>query len=357
MGRKKDSAEVKPEVKPAAKKEEEEEEKPEDPPIVKALKELDDKYLAIEREYEKEVQQIRKKYQEQQQPLLDERATTLSKAEDNKETGTGTPALKGFWLQALQNHPAFDQHIEQWDEPVLEYLKDITAVDLADDPVKGFTLKFHFVENPFFSNEVLTKEYHTEEGSPYTGETNTKKIVVSEIKWKPGKDVTVEKVAKKVKGGGAKKAKQKAAKATEEPRDSIFRHFFRNMEEGMTIPEDVNLEFDEDEVDDEDEVINMMMENDYEIGEAIKDQIIPFAVRWYTGEAAPEDEDDDEDGEEEDDEDDDDDDDEDDEDSDEDEEPMPKKKGGKKPAPKAKGKGDDGKPKEGEGNKEECKQQ
>jgi nucleosome assembly protein 1-like 1 len=355
MGRKKDAPDAKPEAKPVEKEPEkkEEEEKPEDPPVVKALKEIDDKYLAIEREYEKEVQQIRKKYQEKQQPFLTERAGVLAKAEDDNEATTGTPALKGFWCQALQNHPAFDQHIEEWDEPVLEYVKDITAVDLEDDATKGFKLVFHFKENPYFSNEELWKEYHTEEGSPYTGETTTKKIVVSEIKWKPGKDVTVEKVAKKVKGGGAKKAKQKAAKATEEPRDSIFRHFFRNMEQGMGIPDDVHLEFDEDDVDDEDGLVDMMMDNDYEIGEAIKDQIIPFAVRWYTGEAAPEDDDDDDEDDEEEEDDDEDEDEEDDED--EDDEPLPKKKGaGKKPPPKAKGK-DDVKPKEA--GKEECKQQ
>ena len=58
------------------------------------------------------------------------------------------------------------------------------------------------------------------------------------------------------------------------------------------------------------------MENDYETGLALKDQVIPFAVRWYTGEAAPDDDSDDEDEEEEDDDESDDD--------EESEEPSPK---------------------------------
>merc|ERR1712151_1128943 len=106
---------------------------------------------------------------------------------------------------------------------------DIKKSYLDDkDLHKGFKLSFHFVENPFFANDILWKEYHTEEASPYTGEMNTNLIEVSEIDWKAGKNVTVEKVAKKTKGGGAKKAKQKA-KEKQEPRDSFFRNLFRRL--------------------------------------------------------------------------------------------------------------------------------
>jgi len=213
------------------------------------------------------------------------------------------------------------------------------------DLQKGFKLTFHFVENPFFENDVLWKEYYTEEDSPYTGEMTTTKIKACEIDWKPGKNVTVETVKKKTKGGGAKKAKQKG-KEKEEPRDSFFRNFFRNLSAGDPMPElgaeEVRALCDEDDEDDEEGMLELLMENDYEIGTSVRDQLIPFAVRWYTGEAAP-DIDFDEDDEEED-EDDDDEDDDDDDDDDEDEPPKkgPKKKGGKAPA--------------GAG-KEECKQQ
>merc|ERR1711874_141590 len=93
-----------------------------------------------------------------------------------------------------------------------------------EDIPKGFKLEFHFVKNPFFTNEKLWKEYHTQEGSPYTGEMNVTEIKSCEISWLDGKDVTVETVAsKKVKGGGAKKAKQKAnVKSVEQPRASFF---------------------------------------------------------------------------------------------------------------------------------------
>merc|ERR1711865_604867 len=137
--------------------------------------------------------------------------------------------------------------------------------------------------------------------------------------------------------GGAKKAKQKKEK--EEPRDSIFRHFFRTLKPDMPVPDDVNLEdvggmCDED--DDDEGIMEMLMDNDHEVGMALRDQIIPFAVRWYTGEAAPDDDEDDED--------------EDDEESD-DEPPARKGKAGAK-----KKAGKDAKPGD-QPPKEECKQQ
>mmetsp|Transcript_14129 Transcript_14129/g.22475 ORF Transcript_14129/g.22475 Transcript_14129/m.22475 type:complete len:352 (+) Transcript_14129:98-1153(+) len=351
MGRKKTDAEPVKEVKKA---EEPEEEEVEDSKIVKDLKEADDKYLAIEREYEKALQEVQRKYTEKQAPLLEQRMkllTDTAAAESDADKKLGTPACKGFWLQAMKNLPALEDQIEEWDEEVLEYCCDVKKSYLDEsDLQKGYKLAFHFVENPFFTNDVLWKEYYTEEGSPYTGEIDTTEIKASEISWKDGKDVTVEVVKKKVKGGGAKKSKQKG-KESEEPRDSLFRGFFRNMKPDMEVPEDVNLEQFEQYADDEDDMegmVEMMMENDFEIGCSIRDNLIPFAVRWYTGEAAP---DDDFDEDEEEDEDDDDDEDEDDDDEDEEEDEAPKK------GQKKKGGGGGGKaPADGE-KQEECKQQ
>merc|ERR1719401_1207089 len=130
---------------------------PEDSPIVKELKEVDDRYLALEKEYEKEVHELTKKYTEMQRPFLEQRRDILIKCDGTPSTGT--PALKGFWLQAMKNHPAFEDCIQEWDEPVLEYLVDIVKYDLHDDDSdKGFKINFKFMENPYFSNTELTKE-------------------------------------------------------------------------------------------------------------------------------------------------------------------------------------------------------
>jgi len=330
---------------------------PEDPPIVKELKEIDDKYLALEKEYEKEVNELMKKYTEKQKPFLEERKKILTTVE-GEAPATGTPALDGFWLTAMEHHPAFEEVIQEWDHAVLKFLVDIEKSNLDEsDNAKGFKLVFHFAENPYFTNTTLWKEYHTEESNPYSGDLDTKKIVASEIDWKAGKNVTVEKVAKKVKGGGAKKSKQKKEK--EQARPSFFRDFLRSLHPGMKLTEDMldqarqicDDEEEDEEEEDGEEIVEMLMENDYEVGCALRDNIVPFAVRWYTGEAAPDD-DDSEDEEEEDEEEE--------EEDDSEDEPVPRKGKGKgrgaaakkktspKTSPEAKPAGDP---------KEECKQQ
>merc|ERR1719198_1226276 len=285
----------------------------EDPPIVQELKVLDDKYLALEREYEKEVAALHKKYTEMQKPFLDERKKLLTTVEDGGDASTGTPAVKGFWLHALKNHEGFD-FIEDWDEPVLEYLTDITTTVLSEDDLSaGFKLQFFFSsENPYFTNTVLEKIYETKETSPYIGEVEPLHIKVTEIDWKPGKDVTVEKTKKTTKGGGAKKAKQKG-KEKVEPRASFFRRCFCELRPDMEeLPEGISMFMDneEDEDDEDEEMIKEIMAQDYELGCVLKDNIIPYAVRWYTDEAEPNKEEDDDS----------------DDDDDEDDDPKPKAK-------------------------------
>merc|ERR1719330_809850 len=66
--------------------------------------------------------------------------------------------------------------------------------------------------------------------------------------------------------------------------------------------------------DDDDNLLMYLMESDHDIGMALRDNVVPFAVRWYTGEASPDlDDDDDSDEEEEEEEEDPDEDEEDDE--------------------------------------------
>merc|ERR1719373_1354760 len=102
--------------------------------------------------------------------------------------------------------------------------------------------------------------------NPYACEVEVKAIKCDTIEWQAGKDVTVEKVAKKVKGGGAKKNKQKKEK--EEARPSFFRDFFRTLNPETKLPEDAKEqaramadEDDEDDDDDDDEaLIQYLME-------------------------------------------------------------------------------------------------
>eukprot|EP00747_Dinoflagellata_sp_TGD_P041032 gnl/TRDRNA2_/TRDRNA2_141241_c0_seq2.p2 gnl/TRDRNA2_/TRDRNA2_141241_c0~~gnl/TRDRNA2_/TRDRNA2_141241_c0_seq2.p2 ORF type:complete len:143 (-),score=25.88 gnl/TRDRNA2_/TRDRNA2_141241_c0_seq2:402-830(-) len=81
--------------------------------------------------------------------------------------------------------------------------------------------------------------------------------------------------------------------ATHQPRDSIFRTFFRNLTEGMAIPKqwyaDILIQLEEmgEEHMDDTQIVEMMVDSDYEAGLTILNQIIPYPTRMYTGEDAP----------------------------------------------------------------------
>jgi len=314
MGRKKEEPKKEEPKSDEILKDEDEEEEEEDSPCIKQLKAIDEKYVEIEVEFEREVQKLRQKFRERQAPLLEERAQVLSDAsacEAAEDGSFATPACKGFWLRAMQHHEAFEELLEEWDDPVLEYLRDIKRTYVQpDSPFKGFKLEFFFVENPFFTNESLWVEFRTgydpEEYKPYK-DVECTEMKSSTVDWKQGNNVTVELVevkAKKAKGGGAKKTKAK--KVEECDRDSFFRGFFRTLKKGDPIPTDIN--FDEDTLEmaengDSDKLLGMVLENSYNIAQAIGDQLVPYAVRYYTGEAGfaedDSDDDDDEDDEEE----------------------------------------------------------
>lgn len=163
---------------------------------------------------------------------------------------SGTPDLKSFWLQALlKNHSDGQDSIFEYDEEVLEYLKDITlhVVDEADAH-SGFKLVFHFVRNPFFNrNRRLAKECKaTTRPRPFT----------VEIEWRSGnKNAEVEYVA----------------------------HTKESSKNGTKKKESIPKMLDEYQ-----EFIERLMQSDCESGEVIRDDYIaPYAMRWYTGEACP----------------------------------------------------------------------
>jgi len=342
MGKKKEPVEVKEEPKVEVTADAEEE----DTPVIKQLKAIDDKYCAAEVELEKEIEKLRVKYTARQTPLLAERRVVLNDASnaesDAKELGT--PGCPDFWLTALSNANELEEVLQECDSAVLRYLDDIQrSYPVPETPQKALRLEFTFKENPFFTNTVLfaeaTFDYDPETYKPYK-ECQCIEVKSSVIDWKAGKNVTVE----KRKDAGGKKGKKKPAKTVEEPVPSFFRIVFNSLKADEPLPEGLACVYQDGEDDDEEDMSEMHLLNMSELLSFMSDQLLPYAVRYYTGEACEEDDDDDEEEEEEDDDDD--------ESSDEESEEVAKpKKGGKKPVPK-KGSGD------AAGEKaEECKQQ
>jgi len=289
---------------------------------VETLRSLDDVYGKMEQELRDKIAELQKEYQPKLDAILKDRTTELSKTHSASKDAKATPAIPRFWLDVLLASDEFGEIIQEYDEPVLEYLESIETSNLdPTDEDKGFMVTFKFNPNPFFKNTELRKIYTLLRSNEFTDQLEITRIESDEIEWNDGKNVTVELVTKKKSGGGARK--KKAAK--EEPRPSFFR-FFRTIDED-NLPSELGDY--EDEEDDEDEMedhtmdhLQMIMQDDWESAVALKDLIIPRAIRWYTGEAVDEME-----GSDEDDDDDDDyeDEDDDDEEDDEDEDESPKK--------------------------------
>eukprot|EP01066_Platyproteum_vivax_P006713 Platyproteum_vivax@DN2441_c0_g1_i1.p1 len=183
----------------------------------------------------------------------------------------GTPALPGFWLKALQGQRLVSEMIEEADKPILEYLTNIEKEINAEDGT-GFTLTFTFTDNPFFTPNLLAKTYHME--GIAEGDGMLSRTEATELKWKEGKDVTKKTVVKKQKNVKTKVVR-KISREVDLP---SFFHFF----DSHVLPSPEGWS----EMDAEDmESLEMILEADYEVGVAIRDKIVPHAVKWFTGEA------------------------------------------------------------------------
>lgn len=65
-------------------------------------------------------------------------------------------------------------------------------VEDFEDVKTGYTIAFHFKENPYFENNLLQKEFYlAAEGSQSTEDFNQKSIS-TQIKWKDGKNLLKE---------------------------------------------------------------------------------------------------------------------------------------------------------------------
>lgn len=185
------------------------------------------------------------------------------KKEDEEKDIKGIP---NFWLTALRNIPEITELITDRDAEAISHLIDI-RMKFLEKP--GFALEFEFEDNDFFDNKVLTKTYYYQDEPGYGGDFIYDHATGDEIHWKSSdKNLTVkiEKRKQRNKHTNATRTVEKTI-----PVDSFF-HFFTP----PTPPTD------ESEADDE---LETKLELDYQIGEIIKEKLIPRAIDWFTGEA------------------------------------------------------------------------
>ncbi len=276
---------------------------------VAGLKGVQKEHSKLEVELQEEVLQLEKKYFAKFTPLYEKRAKIVNgaaeptedevKSGEQEEEGGEDEAGKTesadedksnekiagipeFWLSAMKNQVSLAELITDRDETALKSLTDI-RMEYLDRP--GFRLIFEFAENEFFTNKIITKTYYYQEESGYGGDFIYDHADGDKIDWKAGKDITVRVESKKQRNKSeyprqlpctltysAADTKQTRVVKKTVPTDSFFNFFDPPKAPGEG----------EDEVSSD---VEERLELDYQLGEDIKEKLIPRAIDWFTGEA------------------------------------------------------------------------
>ncbi|RMJ27641.1 Nucleosome assembly protein [Aspergillus sp. HF37] len=243
---------------------------------VAGLKGIQKEHSKLESQFQQEVLELEKKYFAKFTPLYQKRATIeegelaeAKEGDEQKKTEDKQAAMSGipeFWLSAMKNQISLAEMITERDEEALRHLTDI-RMEYLDRP--GFRLIFEFSENEHFTNSTISKTYYYKEESGYGGDFIYDHAEGDEIDWKADKDLTVRMESKKQRN---KNTKQTRVVKVTVPTESFFNFFSppqapTDEEEGATPDIEERLELD------------------YQLGEDIKEKLIPRAIDWFTGEA------------------------------------------------------------------------
>ncbi|KAJ5251747.1 hypothetical protein N7489_002157 [Penicillium chrysogenum] len=225
----------------------------------------------LEAQFQEEVLELEKKYFGKFTPLYQRRSTIINggvepteaeveagkedeesdeeetKEEPKKEEAETANGIPEFWLSAMKNQISLAEMITERDEEALKHLTDI-RMEYLDRP--GFRLIFEFSENEFFTNKTISKTYFYKDESGYGGDFIYDHADGSQIDWKEDKDLTLRLESKK--------QRNKNTKQTRPP-----------SEDDESVASD----------------IEERLELDYQLGEDIKEKLIPRAIDWFTGEA------------------------------------------------------------------------
>lgn len=270
------------------------------------LKSIQQQQMKMEAEFQKELLILEKKFFKKYEPLYERRKKIINgddeptneeieegealdeedededdedkekveEVEDNGEKG-----IPGFWLTALENLQTVSETITDRDSDVLKYLNDIRMEYLT---TPGFELIFEFTENPHFSNNILTKTYHYQAELGYSGDFVYDHADGCEINWKSKENNVTINIERRKQRNKTTKQTRTIEKLT--PSESFF-NFFDPPKPPKVDSDDADKEDESDDDQEEDDDLEARLELDYQLGEEIKDRLIPRAIDWFTGDA------------------------------------------------------------------------
>jgi nucleosome assembly protein 1-like 1 len=234
---------------------------------------------ALDSELEKAIQELTLKYEKLGEPLVTksneiingqsvpsdaelENLDVYMSAEEKAGLKMEAEPIKNYWALALKNCDMIAQDIQEKDAEILNYLTKVECKTLEGG---NYTLYFHFADNEFFTNKLLTKSFILKEAE------NPVKSEGTEIEWNEGKNVTKKTIKKKQKN--KKNGQQRVV--TKEVDDESFFNFFKS----------VSVENEDlDDLDDEEaDYMQERMDIDYDISQVLMDEVIPYSLEYYLG--------------------------------------------------------------------------
>lgn len=267
---------------------------------VEKLKQLHTARESITQDYLRERAALENKYNALCKPLYSQRADIIKGVMDlaiaaekptdaqagdattNNHHSSTTVGVPQFWVVAMGHMEAVAELVTEQDVDCLEHLINVTCDDFPDG--RGFTLRFYFEPNEYFTDEVLTKTYEIP-NLLLDDEPILKNVTGCVIHWKhpegthggPGSCLTHTQVQKRQRSRKGKNAGQIRTVTKNERTESFF-HFFNPPK--MPLMEDM----DEAEAD----AIEEAFDHDYDVAQAFRSHLVPKGVLWFTGEALDE---------------------------------------------------------------------
>ncbi|KAG8933413.1 hypothetical protein FRC01_009409 [Tulasnella sp. 417] len=271
---------------------------------VEGLKGVHVEFTKLETQYRKELYELNRKYSELYAPIFERRsviiagtaeptdeeisagekktleddpdAEPLPKDSADADADQAEEDIKGvpkFWLTALKNHLDIAELITERDEEALAYLKDV-RLEYLPSSTPGYKLSFHFARNEFFTNDVLTKTYIYEDEVDFAGDYVYSSAEGTTINWKEDKDLTKTYEVRKQRNKNTNRTRIiKRAQST----PSFFDFF------SPPVPLSIDQIESHGMTEDQLEEHENRLELDYQVGEDLKDKLIPRAIDFFTG--------------------------------------------------------------------------
>jgi template-activating factor I len=146
---------------------------------LRSLETIQDEIEKLNDEATEEILQVERKYNGKRRPYYKRRNEIIRE-------------IPGFWLKVFTSHEMLTALLDENDQAVFKYLKELNVED-HDDVKSGYKISLTFDPNPFFKNSVLSKEFRYDKDGNLT-------VVPTPIDWKDGKDLTKKPPAKDSKG-------------------------------------------------------------------------------------------------------------------------------------------------------------